>query len=64
MNKTDITMYSDSELSLIVFNEEWLYKMRHYGRKGFISILDEYYIYTQAQLDELENDLEQELSEV
>lgn len=26
--KQDITMYSDNELSMLVFNEEYLYRMR------------------------------------
>lgn len=60
--REDLREYSDSELSLRVFNEEWLYKMRHYGRRGFIEILEEYFIFTQAQQDELEDDLEEELA--
>jgi len=34
--KQDITMYSDSELSLLVFNDEYLYSMHH--KRGFKGI--------------------------
>jgi len=59
--REDLTVYGDSELSLRVFNEEWLYNMRTYS--SFQSILEEYYIFDQAQWDELENDLEIDLAE-
>ncbi len=54
--REDLTEFGESELSLRVFNEEWLYDMRRYS--SFKDILEEYYIFDQAQWDELENDLE------
>jgi hypothetical protein len=51
----DLTQYSNSELSLNVFNDEGLYNIRH--EPGFIEILDEVFIYTSEQLAELEQDL-------
>ena len=59
--KQDLTGYSDSELSLLVFNDEGLYRKRH--RRGFVSLLDELFIYTTAQLEELLTDLEDDLQE-
>lgn len=59
MNKQDLTQYSDSELSMVVFNDEYLYNMRH---KPYLKYtLDELFIYTPDQLDELENDLMEEM---
>lgn len=57
--KTDITEYSEGELSLIVFNDETLYKLRHNLNK-LSSVLDELYIYTQEQYNELIADLDDE----
>ena len=48
--KTDITDYSEDELTLIVMNDYNLYKMRKSLLKDH-SILDEYFIYTEEQLD-------------
>ena len=61
MAKQDLTKYSDSELSLIVFNDETLYRMRN--RRGFIETLREIFIFSESQLDELNQDLEDERNE-
>lgn len=54
--KTDITMYSDDELSRVVFNTEYLYRLRHNPR-NLLDCLEDEYIYTQAQQQILLNDL-------
>ncbi len=61
MNKQDLTEYSDSELSLLVFNDEGLYRMRR--RRDFIDTLREYFIFTDEQLEELKQDLQDEEEE-
>lgn len=57
MNKQDLTEFSDAELSLLVFNTECLYNMRR-NRRRLLEALNDLYIYTSAQLDELEQDLD------
>ena len=57
----DITQYSEDELSLNVFNDEELYKLRHTG--GLKYILDDIFIYTDEQMEILENDLADDLIE-
>jgi hypothetical protein len=52
--------YSDAELALRVFNEEDLYRERH--REDLTEILNERYVYTNAQYVELLNQLEAEES--
>lgn len=61
MTKQDITMHSDMELSLLVFNTEWLYNNRR--RPRFIDRLKELYIFTDEQLDVLKQDLEADMNE-
>ena len=61
MAKQDLTEYSDRELSLMVYNDETLYKMRN--RHGFIETLREIFIFSESQLDELNQDLEDERNE-
>ena len=61
MNKQDVTMQSDDELSLIVMNDEYLYKGRH--RRNFINEIKEMFTYTDAQLDVLKQDLADDLEE-
>lgn len=61
MEKLDIREYGDSELSMHVYNDEGLYKMRH--KKDLMDIIDELFIYTEAQRSELLQDLEGELEE-
>lgn len=65
MKKQDLREYSDQELSLWVFNDEGLYRMR---RKILLdcelnrpSILAEYFEYTEEQLEVLEQDLREDL---
>jgi len=61
-DRTDITEYSDSELSLLVFNTEYLYEQRH--SKGFDEVLDQLFIYTPKQWQELIADLQDDLFEL
>ena len=58
----DLTQYSDSELSLVVFNNEFLYDSRK-NLESLREILDEAYIYTSEQWDELVQDIEDDLNE-
>ncbi len=65
---TDITHYSDQELSLLFFNEEPLYKdlMRAVRRNDFNiveEICDEYFVYTYAQLDDLRDTFNNEVED-
>ena len=60
--KTDITEYSDRELSLIVFNTEYLYQIRH--RYDFIEMIKDLFTYRPEQLEELLTDLEEDLEEI
>ena len=59
--KRDITMRSEYELSLLVFNDEFLYNRRF--KQNFTDILDELFIYTGEQLDVLNEDLKADLNE-
>lgn len=59
--KQDLREYSDNELSLIVFNDEYLYRMRH--KEYLFEELDEFFLYTQDQLDTLKQDLEDDANE-
>ena len=61
MNKQDLTQYSDNELSMHVFNDEYLYNNRH--RSFFKSIIDETFVYTAEQWDVLSDDLQDDLEE-
>ena len=58
MSKQDLTEYSDSELSLMVFNDEGLYRMRR--RPGLKELLEEYFVFTEEQWEQLENDILEE----
>jgi len=65
---TDITHYSDQELSLMFLNDEVLYKelMRAVKRDDFTiikEICDEYFIYTEDQLEDLIDTFNDELIE-
>lgn len=63
LTKTDLTQYSDNELSLLVFNDEGLYKIRH--NKFLMAIaLDTLFIYTDEQYDQLVVDLEEDYEEL
>ena len=52
----DLTQYSDAELSLMVFNDEGLYRDRN--KSWFVDSLKDMFIFTQQQMDELLVDLE------
>ena len=58
MDKQDLREQSDNELSLVVFNDEYLYSMRN--RLDIQEILDSQFLYTDEQFDELLKDLEYE----
>lgn len=62
ISKEDLTQYSDQELSLRVFNDEGLYRMRRNSQ--FIGFLNDIFIFSDDQLEELENDLRADLEEV
>lgn len=56
--KQDITEFSDSELFLIVMNDEYYYRRRH--RSNLREELTEHFIFTDEQWDELAQDLQEE----
>tara|TARA_Y100000296_G_C4979208_1_gene159773 strand:- start:277 stop:510 length:234 start_codon:yes stop_codon:yes gene_type:complete len=58
LEKTDLTEYGSSELSLYVFNDEWLYARRHRG--DFEKFLRQMFVFTDEQWDELVEDLMQD----
>lgn len=55
----NLTEYSDQELSIWVFNTEWLYNARS-DEAEFMRIINSSFIYTDEQLQELKNDLAEE----
>lgn len=55
--KQDITIHSDNELSLIVFNDEYLYKLRR-NESVLVETLSEFFIFNDEQLETLKNDLQ------
>ena len=57
----NITSYSENELSLLVFNDETLYKMRR--QRNFFATLRELFIFTADQLEVLKNDLQADKEE-
>lgn len=61
MYKLDITQQSKRELSLLVFNTESLYSIRQTFH--FIDVIKDLYIYTDEQLEVLEQDLRDEEAE-
>lgn len=60
MKKRDLTQYSDNELSDWVFNDEGLYRNRRLTPVILKAILQEYFIFTDDQWDQLLIDLEQD----
>lgn len=62
MEKQNITMYTENELSLQIFNDECLYKMRRQILRN-PSLLDDIFIYTNEQLKIALNDLTEDLGE-
>ncbi len=63
MYKQDLREYSDNELSLLVFNDEDLYKLAMRNPNGLLNVINDLFIYTEEQLNELKNDLNEELGE-
>jgi len=59
MDKIDLTQYTDNELSMVVFNDSGLYRMRH--DSDLISELEEVFTFTPCQLLVLLDDLKGEL---
>ncbi len=61
----DLTPYSDQELSLRVFNEEYFYIERNYGGNSnyLKALINEEFHYTPEQMDVLEQDLIEDLTE-
>ena len=59
----DLTQYTDQELSLNVFNDEYFYNERH-NRPYLLALVDEEFVYTDKQMAELINDLDDDLGEV
>lgn len=57
--REDITKYSDDELSLRVFNDEYYYHERK-DWNYLKALIMEQFVYTDAQLETLINDLEEE----
>ncbi len=51
-----ITQYSEQELSLRVFNEEYFYVERK-NKEYLIALIDEEFVYTGEQMDVLMQDL-------
>jgi len=61
----DLTMYSDQELSLQVFNTEYFYNERNYQGKSdyLLALIDEEFVYTPEQKAVLIEDLAYDLEE-
>ena len=58
----DLTQYSDQELSLHVFNDEYFYIERA-NRPYLMALINEEFIYTDEQMRELINDLNDDETE-
>jgi hypothetical protein len=58
--KQNITEYSDEELSMLIFNDETLYRMRRSILKN-PSILDDFFEYNHDQLMNLIDDIKDDL---
>ena len=54
-DKIDLTQHSEQELSLVINNDELLYRMRY--RKNFYDILEEQYTFTLSQWHYLADEL-------
>lgn len=61
--KNDITEYSDAELSLHVMNDEYLYKMRRRPLRHLRAELEELFIFTTEQWEDLVETIEEDLAE-
>lgn len=58
----DLTIYSDDELSLQVFNDLYFYIERH-NKDYLLALVDEEFIYTQKQKEILIEDLASDAEE-
>jgi len=58
----DLTQFGNSELSLIVFNDEYFYSERG-NREYLLALIKEEFIYTPDQLEELITDLDDDEKE-
>ena len=57
----DITRYGENELSLNVFNDEFLYNQVMRGSRDYlITLINETFIYTDEQMDVLIQDLDED----
>lgn len=63
IEKYDIRDHSNQELSLIVFNEEGLYRMRR-NMRALLDTLNEYYIFNKEQEAVLKEDIAADLGEI
>jgi len=61
MDKQDLREYGEQELSLHVFNDEYLYKRRH--NYHFLDLVKEMFLFTEEQEETLIQDLEDDLNE-
>ena len=59
----DLRMYGEQELSLNVFNDEYFYTERS-NRPYLMALIAEEFHYTQEQMDELIDDLNDDASEL
>lgn len=55
----DLTAYSDNELSLQVFNDEYFY-IERYHKDYLLALVAEEFIYTQKQLETLLENLSED----
>ena len=55
----DITRYGENELSLNVFNDEYLYNAR-LNKSYLMALISEEFIYTDEQMDVLIQDLDED----
>lgn len=68
MDKKDLTQYSDQELSMLVQNDEVLYNtymrcVRKNNIEELKNLVDDVYLYTKEQWEDLESDFESEVEE-
>lgn len=62
-HRTDLTEYSDAELSMHVMNDEYLYKMRRQPLRALRETLEEMYIFNDDQWADLVETIEADLEE-
>ena len=62
-SRTDLTEYSDAELSLHVMNDYELYKMRRQPLRYLRATLEEIFIFTTEQWEDLVETIEADLEE-